>query len=149
VARSVGENLTIGAAVSASSQASDATPASAVVATDATEFHEGTFIRSVWSPDRKDASPWLEIAFDNARPVGQIQIQEGRYGADSTIEEFSISLRVDGRWEPVYAGNGIGNTFGLVLEEIYLADAIRIDFVRWQRKINVNMVNVYREGDSP
>jgi hypothetical protein len=140
---SVGKNLTIGAVASASSQGSDATPASAVIASDATEFHEGTFIRSVWAPNQTDETPWLEIAFENARPVSQIQIQEGRYGADSTIEAFTISLRVNGRWETVYSGNGIGNTFGLVLEEALLADAMRIDFTQWQRKLNINMVNAY------
>jgi hypothetical protein len=140
---SVAESWTVGAVASASSQVSDATPASAVIASDATEFHEGTFIRSVWSPNRKDTAPRLEIAFENAKPVSQIQIQEGRYGADSTIEAFSISLRVNGQWETVYAGNGIGNTFGLVLEKTHLADAVRIDFARWQRKININMVNAY------
>ena len=70
-------------------------------------------------------------------------IQEGRYGADSTIEAFTIGLRVAGRWETVHIGNGIGNTFSLVLEETHTADAVRIEFGRWQRKINVNMVNAY------
>jgi alpha-L-fucosidase len=143
VSASVGKNLTIGAVASASSQGSDKTPASAVIASDATEFHEGTFIRSVWSPAREDVSPWLQVAFDNARSISQIQIQEGRYGADSTIEDFSIRLRVNGQWETVYTGDGIGNTFGLVLEESREADAMRIEFARWQKKIQINMVNVY------
>lgn len=143
VISSVGENLTIGATASASSQGSDKTPASSVIAADATEFHEGTFIRSVWAPNREDKAPWLEIAFGNAKPVSQIQIQEGRYGADSTIEGFSIRLHVNDRWEVIHAGTGIGNTFGLVLEETRLADAVRIDFTRWRGKVNINMVNVY------
>jgi len=140
---SIGENLTIGAVASASSRASDATPASAVIASDATEFHEGTFIRSVWSPDRKDETPSLEIEFDGVKPVSQIQIQEGRYGAESSVGGFSIGLQVDDQWETVYTGNGIGNTFGLVLEKTYMASAMNIRFARGQQKINLNMVNVY------
>lgn len=143
VISSIGENLTIGAVASASSRASDATPASAVIASDATEFHEGTFIRSVWSPDRKDENPSLEIEFDGVKPVSQIQIQEGRYGAESSVGSFSIGLQVDGKWETVYTGNGIGNTFGLVLEKTYMASAMNIRFSRGQQKINLNMVNVY------
>ena len=38
------------------------TAASAVIAPDATEFHEGAFIRSVWAPSSKDKAPWLAIA---------------------------------------------------------------------------------------
>ena len=43
----------------------------------------------------------------------------------------------------MYTGTGIGNTFGPVLEEMHVADAMRIEFGRWQRKININMVNAY------
>jgi len=143
VIRSVGENHTVGAVASASSQGSDSTPASAVIASSATEFHEGTYIRSVWSPSRKDQAPWLQIEFKAAKPVSQIQIQEGRYGADSMVGAFTIALRVQGTWQTVYTGNGIGNTFGLVLEKPSLAEAIRIAFAGSRRKININMVNVY------
>ena len=143
VVRSVGESHTIGAVALASSQGSDSTPASAVIASDATEFHEGAYIRSVWSPSRKDQAPWLQIEFRTAKPVSQIQIQEGRYGAESTVGAFTIALRVNGKWQTVYTGNGIGNTFGLVLEKPCPAEAMRIAFAGSRQKININMVNAY------
>ena len=143
VVRSVGESFTIGAVASASSEGSDSTPASAVIATDATEFHEGAYVRLVWSPSRKDPAPWLQIEFQGVKSVSQIRIQEGRYGADSTVGAFSITLRVNDTWQTVYTGDGIGNTFGLVLERSYEADAMRIAFSGSRHKIHINMVNAY------
>ncbi|MFC1497267.1 alpha-L-fucosidase [Verrucomicrobiota bacterium] len=140
---SIGKSLTIGATATASSANAKNTPASAVIASDATEFNEGTFIRSVWAPDSKDKEPWLEIAFKENKPVSQIRIQEGRYGGASFIESFDICLRVNGQWENVYEGTSIGNTFGLILPEAVTADAVRINFKGWDRKININMLNVY------
>ena len=146
VISSVGESLTIGADVKASSCGSSRnvmTKAEAVVATDATDFDEGNFIRAVWRADGKDEKPWLEISLKKASPVDQVQIQEGRYGSDSTVKSFTISLRADGKWIDVYEGKGIGGAFGLVLPEPVMSDAVRIEFNESSKAVTLNAVNVY------
>jgi alpha-L-fucosidase len=144
VVASVEENLTIGAKVSASSQSSEQMPASAVVATNTTEFEEGTFVRAVWEADRRDQEPWLMVEFADEKPIQQIQIQESRLlRSTSRIKHFTISLRIEDNWTVVYEGSEIGSTFGLLLPKPVTADAIRISFLRWEGKVSLNMVNAY------
>jgi alpha-L-fucosidase len=144
VVASVGHNLTIGAQASASSQSTEQKPASAVIATNATEFEEGTFVRAVWEADRRDQEPWLMVEFADEKPIQQIQIQESRLlRITSTIRHFTISLRIEGIWTVVYEGSEIGPSFGLLLPKEVVADAIRINFLRWEGKVSLNMVNAY------
>ncbi len=143
VVASVGGSVTVGANVTASSKAGDQNPAQAVVAADATEFSEGTFVRAQWKPDRNDEAPWLEVEFEEPRNISQIQMHEGRYGNPSAVTEFTISARINGQWNPIYRGSGVGNVFGLVLSQAVDTDALRIDFLQWRGGVSLNLINAY------
>jgi len=143
VVSSVGDSATVGAQVTASSEVDEANPAQAVVAADATEFSEGTFVRALWKPARDDKAPWIEVEFKEPRSISQIQMQEGRYGNPSAIVKFTISARINGQWNPVYKGSGVGNSFGLVLPQAVETDALRIDFLQWSGGVSLNLINAY------
>ena len=140
---SVGESLTVGAVASASSQSGPDRSAQSLVANDLTEFSEGIFVKQRWSPDRKDEEPWVQLDLTAPAPISQIAIQEGKYGSTSSVQAFTISLRFDGEWHTIYRGDTIGGSFGLVLPEAQIADAIRLDFERWSGRISINQVNAY------
>jgi hypothetical protein len=146
VVSSTGESLTIGASVKASSCGSSRnskTRPEAVVATDATDFDEGNFIRAVWCSEGRDKQPWIEIKIKKPALVDQIQIQEGRYGSDSTVRLFTVSARVDDKWNVVHTGKEIGGTCGIVLSKPVMTDAIRIDFLESKKNVTLNAVDVY------
>ncbi|MHC5058444.1 MAG: alpha-L-fucosidase [Planctomycetota bacterium] len=146
VVRSVGDSLTIGADARASScgvSRQVMTKAEAVVATDATDFDEGNYIRAVWCAGSTDPKPWLEVRLKKAFSFDQVQIQEGRYGSDSSVKSFSISVQSGGRWVRVHEGREIGGTFGLVLPEPVVSDALRVEFNDHSRAVTLNAVNIY------
>jgi alpha-L-fucosidase len=142
IVESVGLSVTIGATASASSESADR-PARSLVAADLTEFSEGIFVKKTWSPDGKDKEPWVELDLVTPAPIDQIAIQEGKYGSRGSVRQFTISLRVDGKWCDVYEGTTIGGSFGLVLPETYTADAIRLAFQEWKGRIAINQINAY------
>ena len=146
IAKSVSTSYTIGASVKASSSGSCAhkqTHPDAVIATTAKEVHDGAYVRSVWRAERNDKEPWLEIDFSEPKTVTQIAIQEGRYGSAGTIEKFTISFHIDGKWKQVYEGNSIGSSFGLVLDKPQKADAMRLNFKKFHGNVTINAVNAY------
>jgi alpha-L-fucosidase len=140
---SVGDSLTVGATASASSQRDPDHSAQSLVASDLTEFSEGIFVKQTWSPEVRDEEPWVQLDLATPAPVSQIAIQEGKYGAASSVQAFTISLRVDGDFRTVYHGDIIGGSFGVALPELYVADAIRVDFQRWNGRISINQINAY------
>ena len=146
VLTSVTGSMTIGASVTASSSGECAhkmTSPDAVVATSPAEFDDGAFVRSVWRSDRQDKTPWIEIKLKKGGLISQIAIKEGRYGGDSTVKAFSISLRSNGKWVEVYKGSKIGSAFAIVLPEPITADAIRLNFTDFSKFITLNAVNAY------
>jgi alpha-L-fucosidase len=147
VVKSVGDSLTVGAKVKASSSGDSGhkpTRPEAVIATSAKEAHDGAYVRAVWQTEGSDKKPWLEIDFGKPAVVQQVAIQEGRYGRVGTVEGFTISLRSEGKWQEVYQGKEIGSSFGVVLDKPVKADAIRLDFTKFKRHVTLNAVNVYR-----
>jgi len=147
VVKSVGASLTIGATATASSEGTSnrkPAPASNVVATDATEFDQGDYVRGVWRPEMgKDDAPWMQIAFDGKKTVSQIHIQEGKVGQESTVSAFTISARDGKDWKVIYKGTSIGNNCGIVLDKPVVTDALRLDFKDFKRHVTLNLVNAY------
>jgi alpha-L-fucosidase len=147
VVESIGDNLTLDAVATASSEGvsrkEERALAKNVVATSATDFDQGAFVRAVWSPERADKAPWLQIALDGTKTVSQIEIREGKVGQSSTVRAFTISARNGKGWEVIYRGDGIGNTFGLVLDQPVRTDALRLDFQGFDRYVVLNSVNAY------
>lgn len=140
---SVGESLTIGAKASASSQSGPDSSPQTLVASDLKEFSEGVFVKQRWSPNSKDKEPWVQLDLANPAMINQIAIQEGRPGSVGAVQAFTILLRVDGDWRAVHDGDAIGGSFGLILPESHLADAVRIDFQQWGGRISINQINAY------
>jgi len=140
---SVGQSLTVGATASASSESGPDRPAQSLVAGDLTEFSEGIFVKQTWSPDSKDREPWVQLDLATPVAISQIAIQEGKYGSTGSVRAFTISLRVEGDWQTVYVGDSIGGSFGVVLPEVHVADAIRLDFQRWSGRLSINQINAY------
>ncbi len=147
VVESVGASLTIGAKATASSEGTSSgkpAPASNVVASDATEFDQGDYVRGVWRPEMgKDDAPWLQITFDGIKTVRQIYIQEGKVGQASTVQAFTISARSGNDWKVVYEGTSIGNNCGIVLSKPVETDALRLDFQKFDQHVTLNLVNAY------
>jgi alpha-L-fucosidase len=146
IVKSVGESLTIGGSVQASSSGECArkkTKPEAVIATTAGEFHDGAYVRSIWRAASGDKTPWIEVDFKKSAVVEQVAIQEGRYGHSGTVQAFTVSLRSNGKWRKVYSGTNIGAVFGIVLDEPVKADAIRLDFQKFSRHVTLNAINAY------
>ena len=151
VIKTVGPSLTIGSKVSASSSGSCAhkqTTPQALVATQPTEFFDGSYIRAVWRSGSKDKTPWVQFDFKKSGLVDQIAIQEGRYGRPGTVRKFSISLRSHGKWAKVYSGTEIGGKCGIVLDKPVRADAMKIVFEEFtKRDVTINAVDAFSSFD--
>ena len=146
VVKSVGDSLTIGCEVKASScgiSRRKMTTPDALIAKEATEFFDGAYIRSVWKSDSKDKKPWLEFKFKAPVTITQITMNEGRVGRPSSVQAFSIYLKKNGEWEKIYSGTEIGSTFGLVLDKPIKTDAMKIEFDKFRNNVSLNAVDVY------
>jgi alpha-L-fucosidase len=140
---SVGPSLTVGAKADASSETDSDRTAQSLVASDLTEFSEGIFVKQTWSPDSHDEDPWVQLDLAAPTEVSQIAIQEGKYGSVGSVQAFTISLRVDGKWTTVYQGEKIGGSFGVILPNVHIADSVRLEFQRWEGRISINQINAY------
>ena len=146
VIRSVESSLTVGATVTASScgmSGKKITRPSAVVASSATSFDDGAFVREVWCSGRNDRQPWLKLKLKNKSRITMITIKEGRLGNDSSVADFGISAKVGGEWQEIYRGNKIGADFAVVLAEPVETDEIRIDFKGYKNRVMINAVNAF------
>lgn len=146
IIQTVGKSLTIGATAKASSSGKNGknlTDPNAVVASNLTDFDDGVFMKSVWRSDRKDKQPWIELQLEKPSLISQLSIQEGRYGAESTVTEFTISLKYKGKWKKVYKGTKLGGSFALILAKPVKSDAIRINFDRTTKFVTLNTINAY------
>ena len=146
VVDSVGDSLTLDSTASASSEGEDANkpaPAANVVATTATDFDQGAFVRAVWRPKGEDKQPWLQIDFGEERTVSQLEMMEGKVGQSSTIKAFTVSARKGDGWEVVHTGSSVGHQLGIILKAPVTTDALRFDFQDFVRKVSLNAVNAY------
>jgi hypothetical protein len=141
--KTVGESLTIGAEAVASSELSPSKAASSVVASDATEFSEGIFVKSAWSPNRKDENPWIEVRLTEPRLVDQVLIREGKFGSVSSVEAFVLEVERNGEWKTLFEGEQLGGDFSLVLGAPVESDRFRIRFQKWNGAIHLNTFDLF------
>ncbi len=138
-----GQTLTIGAAATASSEYGPTRPASSVVASNATEFSEGIFVKTAWTPGKGDDQPWLQVTLNTSQTIDQILIRESRFGRTSTILDFNIEAKINDQWEVIHNGNEIGGGFGLILGTPVTSDSFRIVFRKWSGGININSFDLF------
>ncbi len=136
--------LTIGATVTASSEKSEKNAARSIVASDLKEFSEGIMVKSAWSPDPKDSSPWIQVALAKSETVSQLQIREGKFGAASKVEAFVIEAKVPNGWKTIHEGMTLGGDFGLVLGEPVTSDVFRLRISKWQGGLNINSFELFK-----
>ncbi|VGO18037.1 alpha-L-fucosidase [Pontiella sulfatireligans] len=136
----VRESLTVGAAVTSSSNKKE--PASVIVASDATEFSEGIFVKSAWGPDKSDKTPWVKIAFKDAQSVQSLEIRQGKYGSLVRSDMgYTVEVRQNGDWKEVCKGDRLNIETGIVLKEPVVCDAIRFSFD--SPSVSINSINAY------
>jgi len=136
----IAQTLTVGAKATSSSQGKE--PASVVVASDAHEFSEGTFVKTAWTPAKNDKKPWLQIAFDGPKSVQSVEIRQGKYGrAIDPKQAFVLEARVNGTWKEVYRGKHLYVETGIVLARAVACDALRLQFD--SPSASINMINAY------
>ena len=126
---SVGDNLTTGAKVSASSERSG-NPVSALISSSATEFSEGILIKKDWAPKPGDNKPWVEVQFKNGSQLfNQIQINYGsKYGTLVQTAPFDILYKKGDQWIKAHSSKSLNLDTGIVLKESVKTNAVRIQF---------------------
>jgi len=141
--KTIGLPLTIGATTTASSEKSTKNAARSIIASDMKEFSEGIFVKSAWSPESKDKSPWIQVKLAKPGTVSQIQIREGKFGSASKVEVFAIEARLSNDWKTIYEGSTLGGDFGLVLDEPVKSDTFRLRISKWRGSLNINSFELF------
>ncbi|NQZ57396.1 MAG: alpha-L-fucosidase, partial [Lentisphaeraceae bacterium] len=138
------QSLTIGAKTSASSERSAKSQASNVVATDPTQFSEGTMVRAAWQPAFNDKNPWIQLDLAKVCSIGQIEIAKGVYGRDPGPDTaYQLELRINGQWLKVHSEKAISVEHGIILPQAYETDGIRISYMKGNNAIAINMINAF------
>ncbi len=141
--KTLGIPVSIGATATASSQRKPDKSPQNVIASDATEFSEGIFVKSSWGPNSKDREPWLQVKLSGPKSVSQIKLMEGKFGAGSRVQEYVIEAKVSKEWKTIHAGQSIGGDCNILLAEPVMSDTFRLHVLKWDGYMDLNSFELY------
>lgn len=139
----LGTPVSIGAMATASSQRKPKNGPQNVIASDATEFSEGIFVKSSWGPDSKDKEPWIQVTLSEPKAVRQVKLMEGKFGSASRVQAYVLEAKVSGAWQTIHSGESIGADCNVLLEGPVVSDTYRLRILKWDGYMDLNSFELY------
>ncbi len=136
--KTLGIPVSIGAVASASSERNPSKGPQNVVASDATEFSEGIFVKSSWGPHQKDKEPWLQLLLHEPKAISQIKLMEGKFGSGSRVQQYVLEVKSNGEWKSIHQGGSIGGDCNILLPEPVMSDTFRLHILKWDGYMDLN-----------
>jgi alpha-L-fucosidase len=136
--------VSLGAIATASSERNPKNGAQNVVASDATVFSEGIFVKSSWGPNSKDSQPWLQIKLSAPTTVSQLKVMEGKFGSGSRVQAYAIEAQVNEQWQTIHSGEAIGGDCNILLANPVTSDTFRLHILQWDGHMDVNSFELYQ-----